>query len=389
MQADTATTRKYGGTGLGLAISKNIIEMMGGKLKIESAPGVGSKFSFDITFDTTELAEAAAEMSFTDGPIEKPFFNGEILFCEDNQMNQQVLAEHLERVGIKADIAENGREGYNMVKRRLNKGEKPYDLIFMDIHMPVMDGIEASSLINELNTGTPIVAMTANVMSHDRELYQKSGMKDSIGKPFRVQELWACLLKYLEPVKWDAQDEAEDRQQNDKLKLSLMATFVRDNKMRCEEISAALESGDIKLAHRIAHTLKSNAGNLGKTKLQKAAEAVEHLLKDGKNLVTAEHLSALEDELAAVLGELVPLVKEATPPPPVQTEPLDAEKVRELFAELKPLLERGNSESLKYIDKLRGIAGTGEPLVRKLIQQMEDLDFEDATETLSELEMRN
>jgi HPt (histidine-containing phosphotransfer) domain-containing protein len=190
-------------------------------------------------------------------------------------------------------------------------------------------------------------------------------------------------------VKWDAQDEAENRQQDDKLKLSLMATFVRDNKMRCEEINTALESGDIKLAHRIAHTLKSNAGNLGKTKLQKAAENVEYLLKDGKNLVTAEHLSTLEDELAAVLGELVPLVKESAPPPQAQAEPLDAEKTKELFAELKPLLERGNAESLKYIDKLRTIPGTDEPLVRKLIQQMEDLDFEDATETLCELRMRS
>ncbi|MDR0314002.1 MAG: hypothetical protein LBI14_10440, partial [Treponema sp.] len=84
----------------------------------------------------------------------------------------------------------------------------------------------------------------------------------------------------------------------------------------------------------------------------------------------------------------VPGTAAGTASRPVQTEPLDAEKTQELFAELKPLLERGNAESLKYIDKLRGIPGTGVPLVRKLIQQMEDLDFEDATETLSEI-MRN
>jgi CheY-like chemotaxis protein len=112
-------------------------------------------------------------------------------------MNQQVLCEHLNRVGLKADVAENGREGFNMVRRRREKGEKPYDLIFMDIHMPVMDGLEATKLIMELNTGVPMIAMTANVMAHDRELYKKIGMKDCLGKPFRTRELLECLTKYL------------------------------------------------------------------------------------------------------------------------------------------------------------------------------------------------
>jgi CheY-like chemotaxis protein len=123
--------------------------------------------------------------------------NGEILLCEDNQMNQQVFCENLKRVGLKADIAENGREGYNMVRRRHERGEKPYDIIFMDIHMPIMDGLEAAALITELKTGSPLVALTANVMSHDKDLYEKSGMKDSVTKPFRTQELLDCLARYL------------------------------------------------------------------------------------------------------------------------------------------------------------------------------------------------
>jgi PAS domain S-box-containing protein len=385
MQADTATTRKYGGTGLGLAISRNIVEMMGSKLNVESTPGVGSKFSFEIIFDTIELEEAALESTFIDSPANRPQFTGEILICEDNQMNQQVLYEHLERVGIKADVAENGREGFNMVKRRHSKNEKPYNLIFMDIHMPIMDGIEASALINELNTGTPIVAMTANVMSHEKDLYRKYGMKDCVGKPFRVQELWNCLLKYFTPVKWNTENEAENRQYNEKLKFTLMVNFIKDNQTRYSEITNAINSGDIKLANRLAHTMKSNAGQLGKTKLQKAAEELEHLLKDGKSLVTAEHLAVLEAELTAVLDELAPLVKENAPPPPPQAEPIDAEAARVALAELKPLLERGNPDCLKYIDKLRGIQGTNEPLVQKLIQQMEDLDFEPALETLASI----
>jgi PAS domain S-box-containing protein len=379
MQADTATTRKYGGTGLGLAICRNIIEMMGGSLDVESTVGVGSKFSFDIAFNTIEADESVMRAAISGSPSNRPQFSGELLICEDNQMNQQVLCEHLERVGIKADIAENGREGYNMVKRRHSKGEKPYGLIFMDIHMPIMDGIEASTLINDLETGTPIVAMTANVMSHDRDLYLKCGMKDCVGKPFRVQELWACLMKYFTPVKWDKESETENRQYNEKLKFSLIVTFVKENKDRYGEIVNALNSGDIKLANRLVHTLKSNAGQLGKNRLQKAAAATEYLLKDGQNQVTSENLAVLESELNAVLDELSPLVKDPEPPP-LAAEALDAEDAHAVLVELKPLLESGNTESLRFIDTLRCIPGT-----EKLIQQMEDLDFELALGTLGDI----
>jgi signal transduction histidine kinase/DNA-binding response OmpR family regulator len=373
-QVDMATTRKFGGTGLGLAISKNIIEKMGGKFMVESMLGVGSKFSFEVTFDTVETArEESADK--TPAETDNSQFKGEVLLCEDNDMNQQVLCEHLKRVGIKADVAENGREGFNMVRRRHEKGDKPYDLIFMDIHMPVMDGLEASKLIMELDTGVPIVAMTANVMAHDKELYKKIGMKDCLGKPFRVQELYSYLAKYLTPGKWNVETQIEDNQFVDKLKLKLMVNFVKDNKARYSEITNALNSGDIKLAHRLTHTLKSNAALLGKTKLQETCEDAERLLEDGKNKMTSEILDVLETRLTAVLNELEPLTKDV-PPPPV-AELLGEEETREVLTKIKPLLEAGNADCLKYINTLRGIPGT-----EKLIQQMEDLDFGQAFETL-------
>jgi CheY-like chemotaxis protein len=332
-----------------------------------------------------DVAEDSPDNTFTDSVIKKPQFAGEmILLCEDNQMNQQVFCEHLERVGLKADVAENGKEGFNMVKRRLTKGEKPYDLIFMDIHMPVMDGIEASTLINELNTGTPIIAMTANVMSHDRDLYLKNGMKDCVGKPFRAQELWRCLLKYLVPVEWKAEDEVEKKQNEEKLYNRLVANFVKDNKDVHAKIIRAIKAGDIKLANRLVHTLKSNAGLLEKTVLQKTAEGIEYALEDGKNRTSEEQLNILETELQAVLAELEPLVKE-TAPPYSPVEILNAEKAQELLMEIRPLLERGSPKCLKYADVLRGIPGSGKPLVRLFIQQIEDLDFDHALGTLASL----
>jgi len=199
-QFDSVFARQFGGTGLGLAITKNIIQMMDGKLLVESVHGVGSKFSFDLVFETIEITEE--EKLDKKAPlveIDKPLFEGEVLLCEDNAMNQLVLCEHLARVGIKAVVAGNGKIGLDFINERIRKGIKQFDLIFMDMHMPVMDGLEATAEIVKLNIGIPIVALTANIMLDDMEIYKDSGMNDCIGKPFTSQELWHCLLKYFKP----------------------------------------------------------------------------------------------------------------------------------------------------------------------------------------------
>ena len=326
-QAETGTTRQYGGTGLGLPITKNIVELMGGTLSVESTPGVGSKFSFNLTFDTIDVTDDdlyKRKMVFND--LEKPIFEGEILLCEDNPMNQQVIREHLARVGLKTSMAENGKIGVEMVQRRMNNDEKQFDLIFMDMHMPVMDGLEAASKILALDTGIPIVAMTANIMANDREIYRKSGMRDCVGKPFTSQELWHCLMKYLHPVRWQTADEGRRMQpvvqsgvvtdigpQDDTQQVFQML-FVQNNLHKFDEIANALRVGDITLAHRLAHTLKSNAGQIGRPALQQAAAEVERQLKEGKNLVTEEQLKTLETELKAVLQKLAHLVDKYSPP---------------------------------------------------------------------------
>ena len=200
-QAETGTMRKYGGTGLGLAITKNIVEMMGGVLSVESTLGVGGKFSFDMVFKTIPVTENEKyEKKLLLNEIEKPTFDGEILVCEDNSMNQFVIKEHLARIGINTVIAENGKVGVDKVKERMQSGEKMFDMIFMDMHMPVMDGFEASAEIFNLNVNIPMVAMTANIMAEDLEVYKASGLPDCLSKPFTSQELWRCLLKYLKPL---------------------------------------------------------------------------------------------------------------------------------------------------------------------------------------------
>jgi signal transduction histidine kinase/DNA-binding response OmpR family regulator len=309
VQADSSMARKYGGTGLGLPITKNLIELMGGKLNVESTPGVGSKFCFSLSFDTIDVPEDAPKHETVTGRIEKPVFEGEVLVCEDNSMNQIVIGELLARVGLKATIADNGLEGLNMVRSRMERGEKPFDLIFMDIQMPVMDGLEAAPQIEKLKTGTPIVAMTANIMSGEMEQYRENGMPDFIGKPLTSQELWRCLLRYLTPV--DRKDVNKNTlTEADALYIKMLQQhFLNSNRNRYEEIVKAMEAGDLKLARRLAHSIKGNAAQLGEAGLQEAAAIVERHLKDGENLVTGEQLESLKVELSVFLDKLSSIVK--------------------------------------------------------------------------------
>jgi len=387
MQAESGTTRMYGGTGLGLSITKNIIEMMGGEIKVESAPGVGTKFSFDLTFDTIDDDNENKRTITKDHvELEKPTFEGEILLCEDNAMNQEVICDHLARIGLKTVIAENGKIGVDMVQDRVDKGEKKFDLIFMDIHMPVMDGLEASSKILEMNTGIPIIAMTANIMSTDRNIYQQSGMQDCIGKPFTSQELWHLLMKYFKPIDMRNAEKSVKLESNREFNKKIQLLFLKDNKTKYEEIINALKANDIKLAHRLAHTLKSNAAQIGKTLLQQAAGNIEQRLKDGINQVFDEQLKILEAELNAVVNELLPLYEEneaqvkAANSGRTENIPLDLGRLQEIFTLLEPLLKTGNSECMKYIDDFNSIPGS-----ENMIQYMEDYEFNKALAELAAL----
>jgi len=380
MQAESGITRKFGGSGLGLAISKNIVEMMGSSLSIDSTPGVGSKFSFEITFDaedSNDETNIADKIIFDE--LEKPEFEGEILLCEDNAMNQQVICEHLARVGLRTVIAQNGQVGVDMVKNRINESRDLFDLIFMDIHMPVMDGLEAASIIHELVPDLPIVALTANMMANDRDLYEKSGMTGYVGKPFTSQELWRCLMKHFEPLNWKVEDEAHHKQAELKLRQKLINHFMENNSNKYAEIKDAIAEGDLVLAHRLAHTLKGNAGQLKKTLLQRAALVVEENLENGENLVTTQQFETLKMELDAVLAEFAPLVQEQLTSA-VQSGTLDSAVAHKLLDVLEAMLKDNDSECQSYVEDLRSIPGS-----EKLIKQIEHFDFEIALDTLIKL----
>ena len=375
-QADISTTRRYGGTGLGLTISKNILEMMGSRLEIDSTPGIGSKVCFSVTFDTADEAGELPDNFVVANEVEKPLFEGNVLVCEDNHMNQQVINEHLAKVGLNVEIVETGIKGVNMVQKRIDNGEKPYDLILMDIHMPEMDGIEATRRILALHAETPIVAMTANIMTQDIDNYEKLGMKDYVGKPFTSHELWRCLLRHLKPVSLTyAADGGNDFQNQLKME------FAKSNQFKFNEIKDAIAAGNGKLAHRLAHTLKSNAGLIGKAALQAAAADVEYALANEAYLVSEAQLTFLETELAKVLDELGPLLDETISS--VASTLLNADQTMTLFEILEPMLISRNPGALNHLDAIRGVSGA-----EMLARQIEEYEFKAALITLKELKRK-
>ncbi|MDR2746451.1 MAG: response regulator [Treponema sp.] len=200
-QADSSTSRKYGGTGLGLAISRRIVEMMGGRIWAESEAGRGSVFNFVVLLGKGNAAAfpAAGEQAGAEKPGKDDFAGFRILLAEDVEINREIVLALLEPTGISIECAEDG----SMAVRIFNASPGAFDLIFMDIQMPEMDGYEAARLIRALpaaNAKTiPIIAMTANVFREDVERCLEAGMNGHIGKPFDFDEVLELLRRYLRP----------------------------------------------------------------------------------------------------------------------------------------------------------------------------------------------
>jgi HPt (histidine-containing phosphotransfer) domain-containing protein len=186
-------------------------------------------------------------------------------------------------------------------------------------------------------------------------------------------------MKYFKPLTWQNEDIEQRVQKDNKMRQWLINNFVKTNRSRFKEISDAINTGDIQTAHRLVHTLKSNAGQLNKTMLQHAAEELEGKLANGVNNSTPQQMKTLQTELSAAIAELEPLVYE--PDLSVKTaKPLDKKAARKLLEEVGILLINSNVESLNYVDKLRMIPGSDE-----LVRQIENLDFVYAAESIEKL----
>jgi len=379
-QVDTTRNRNLVGTGLGLPICKSFVDMMGGWIDIESEYGHGTTFTVNIPLvngnpDNIRKVESVDTVQNISAPEAK------VLIVDDNEFNLKVAGGLLKRLDIDAELVDSGIKAIELIKKY------DYDIVFMDHMMPDMDGIEVTREVRKLGVKyrkLPIVALTANAVKGAREMFLSNGLNDFLAKPIDSNILRDIISTYLPPEKIKITKASAESQNlylvEDETFRKAIVTFVNDNRETYHKLVDSLKSGDNKTAHRIAHTLKSSAGYLGKQELQESAFSLESSLQKEPVVYTAKQLVILKKELEKVLHDLEPVWLEAESEKPDVVQ-IDSGELKSLFAELKPLLEKGDFSAANYVERLNSITG-----MEELAARIDDYDFEEALKILLDYE---
>ncbi|HSD37490.1 MAG TPA: PAS domain S-box protein [Rhodocyclaceae bacterium] len=401
-QADSSMTRKYGGTGLGLAISRQLAELMGGEIGVESEPGRGSRFWFSARVGTAvQEPPATDEIRPQDLGLDR--LNGaRLLLAEDNAINQQVAVELLTRQGCRVDVADNGEAALARLR------ETRYDLVLMDMQMPVMDGLECARRIRAHSgfAALPIVAMTANAGESDRRACLQAGMDDHIGKPFDPPQLFATIARWLSSrlASPDAAHDplAEVRGLNlvaglryamgdRECYVRLLQHFVEREAGAAGSIASDLAMGDCETARRTAHTLKGVAATIGAEPLAAEAACVESAIAAGQDIgMLADLVTALGTQLALLMSGLEAVLPAPdTEAPDTDTPERDAPAavLTAIRRELATLLCGGDARALTVFARHRAalLRCHGDAL-QPLAGAMSACDFEAAQRELELLD---
>ncbi|MFD1143506.1 PAS domain S-box protein [Larkinella insperata] len=314
-QASDFTTRYYGGTGLGLNIVKSLTEMQGGWITVASEAGKGSCFTLEIPYKIAPhqsvhdavLAEEEA------GPIDREV---KILVVEDNIMNQKLALQVLGRLGYPAQVAENGQIAVELLQKT------DFDLVLMDIQMPVMDGYTTTRYIRTtLNKQVPIIAMTAHALANEREQCLQSGMNDFIPKPFQIEELQRIIRKYLPGISTMTPNQKTytppapsfsvepllDAVGNDMdFAVEMMTLFLHQTPVEIQQLKQSVAEGDVMAIKRLIHTQKAIIQTFGLTEAARLVTATEALIADKKGMA---EIAPLIDQYIQVLESEMPVIQ--------------------------------------------------------------------------------
>ncbi|NQV35828.1 MAG: response regulator [Phycisphaeraceae bacterium] len=318
-QVDNSTTRKFGGTGLGLSITRQLTELLGGTLTLESEVDKGSTFSITIPANVDVQTQAVLDLAHSEDPTEQKLdyehltFSGRILVAEDIIANQKVIKRILEKKGLEVRLAKNGEEA---VRKAL---EDPYDLILMDIQMPVMNGYDATRTLKDKHITAPIIALTANAMKGDDNKCREAGCDGYLAKPVIRLELFKVLKQYLpwqdntasveeaahsapEAPIADAKEESPSQaestppdsdpvinwydlvrrvdEDDEEFIQELIESWLIDNPEIFERLTLAIATHNTEDICNLAHTIKGSAGTIDAQPLFRAARALENAVTE-------------------------------------------------------------------------------------------------------------
>jgi PAS domain S-box-containing protein len=339
-QADMSTTRLYGGTGLGLTIASRLVELMGGRISVQSAPGRGSVFQFTIRTGLHSEGAPTAEDKQLALPVDRPaqqpsLLNAmsqaksralTILVAEDNPVNQKLAVRLLEKLGHSVHLVENGQEAVDAVK------DRRFDVLLLDVQMPVMGGLAACAAIREWERRTsaariPIVAMTAHAMQGDRERCLDAGMEGYISKPIDLGALTSTLESIVPAASRPASAapaaassaEAEspldlalalERLDNDReLLCDVIGIFATECPKSVAQLEAALQAGDSEKVYQLAHRFKGSAGSLAAQRAMSLGSALEAAGRSGDLDKARRIFTQLKEEIDRLMPQLAGTVE--------------------------------------------------------------------------------
>ncbi|HEY4079183.1 MAG TPA: response regulator [Burkholderiaceae bacterium] len=408
------TARRIAGLGLATMPQRAIVTAHGSEEVVEQAQlaGVREVLVKPVTASALQalLARLFGEGAASSGALEptrqalEGLRGARVLLAEDNELNRQIATEMLVDAGLLVDAAADGEVAVAMAQ------ERAYDIVLMDMQMPVMDGIEATQVLRRMPAlaGLPIVAMTANAMDVDRERCLQAGMNDFLSKPVEPDELWRALLRWIPPGRREAPvppspvaAPAKETGLPARIEgldmaaglrrvlgkadryLGMLRGFVAGQAQSGQQIRAALAAGDAPTAERLAHTLKGLAGNIAAAGLQQKAAAVEASLRAGQQVREAQ-LSELEAELTARIAAIQAAVPPEEAPQLINASPAETEAV---IRQLKALLADDDAQAEQHlVDHAGLLAQALSGHFNALKSAVSNFDFEQALSLLNSLD---